>query len=113
MEEQQNETPQSETTPQVGQTQAIKEKIAAAKTDIVAKSGAGGGESFVNRVLHLILEILPDIIDLFHGSKSSGGASVAASVGNSAPGSAEVQNAPGGDPADPVYSPEVNAGPAK
>jgi hypothetical protein len=75
---------------------SIRAKIEAAKPDLAVAAGAGGTDSFITRVLHLLLELLPDMVDLFHSPKSASGGGGVAATTTAAAGQSAGQGSPGG-----------------
>lgn len=65
-------------TPALSPAESIKAKIAVAKPDLAVAGASGGTDSFITKVLHLLVELIPDIVDLFGGHKSAPAAPVSA-----------------------------------
>lgn len=65
---------------------SISDKLTAAKAVVTAKAGQVGAESgWIPEILNFLIDILPEIISIFHPSKDVPAAS-------GAPGAAEVPN---------------------
>jgi hypothetical protein len=69
--------------PSLSPREAIGQKIDAAKAIVTEKSVSTGAEvSWVGKVLHLLLDLIPEVVDLFH-SKPAAPASAATVEGQS------------------------------
>jgi hypothetical protein len=72
-------------------SQAIATKLLAVKAVVASKaSGIGAESSWIPEVLHLIIDIIPEIISIFHPSKAAAAVSTGQDGANGAQNGANV-----------------------